>query len=142
MYLGEIIYDYRARNKLTLKQFSERSDLSVAYLSQLENNRNPKTGRPTIPSPETFFKVAKAMSMDVEQLFREVDQNQPVCLSGSSSDSRLTKDEEVLIGYYRAMNKEGREKLTVYAEDLAASGRYIKTDQGKLVDPDAAAVNK
>ena len=43
MYLGEIIYDYRAKNKLTLKQFSERSDLSVAYLSQLENNKNPKT---------------------------------------------------------------------------------------------------
>ena len=137
MYLGEIIYDYRAKNKLTLKQFSERSDLSVAYLSQLENNRNPKTGRPTIPSPETFFKVAKAMNMDVEQLFREVDQNQPVCLSGSSSDSNLTKDEEILLSYFRAMNREGRDKLTEYAEDLAASGRYIKNDQDCMVDEEA-----
>lgn len=138
MYLGEIIYDYRAKNKLTLKQFSERSDLSVAYLSQLENNRNPKTGRPAIPSPETFFKAAKAMNMDVEQLFREVDQNQPVCLNSSSSDSNLTKDEETLIGYYRAMNGEGRDKLIEYAEDLAASGRYIKTDPDEMVDPEAS----
>lgn len=137
MYLGEILYDYRAKNKLTLKQFSERSDLSVAYLSQLENNRNPKTGRPTIPSPETFLKVAKAMNMDVDELFRKVDQNQPICLSGSSSDSILTKDEEALLNYYRAMNREGRDKLTEYAEDLAASGRYIKNHQDRVVDEEA-----
>ena len=137
MYLGEILYDYRAKNKLTLKQFSERSDLSVAYLSQLENNRNPKTGRPTIPSPETFLKVAKAMNMDVDELFRKVDQNQPICLSSSSPDSILTKDEEALLNYYRAMNREGRDKLTEYAEDLAASGRYIKNDPDRMVDEEA-----
>ena len=137
MYLGEILYDYRAKNKLTLKQFSERSDLSVAYLSQLENNRNPKTGRPTIPSPETFLKVAKAMNMDVDELFRKVDQNQPICLSSSSLDSILTKDEEALLNYYRAMNREGRDKLTEYAEDLAASGRYIKNDPDRMVDEEA-----
>ena len=126
MYLGEIIYDYRMKHKLTLKQFSERSELSIAYLSQLENNRNPKTGRPTTPSPQTFLKAANAMNMDVDELFREVDQNQPVCVNSSSSESTLSKDEELLIGYYEAMNKEGRDKLIEYAEDLTSSGRYKK----------------
>ena len=142
MHLGEIIYNYRARNNLTLKQFSERSNLSVAYISQLENNKNPKTGRPTIPSPSTFLKVAKAMNVDIDQLFREVDQNQPVRVSGSSSDVFLMDDEITLITYYRELNEEGQTKLCEYAEDLVASKRYIKNNQDELVDPDTSVVNK
>lgn len=136
MYLGEIIYDYRAKNKLTLKQFSERSDLSVAYLSQLENNKNPKTGRPTVPSPDTFLKVAKAMHMDVDELFREVDQNQPICLNSSSSEPTLTQDERDLIEYYRELNDEGQNMAVKYIDFLLSQG-YIKNHQDRVVDEEA-----
>lgn len=36
----------------------------------------------------------------------------------------LTAEEVKLLGYYKTLNEEGREKLLDYAEDLAASGRY------------------
>lgn len=35
------------------------------------------------------------------------------------------------------LNEEGQERLINYAEDLVASGRYIKNDPDQLVDPDA-----
>ena len=133
MYLGEIIYDYRAKNKLTLKQFSERSDLSVAYLSQLENNKNPKTGRPAVPSPETFLKAAKAMHMDIDELFREVDQNQPVRLSGPSSDIALTTSEDDLLMKFRELNEEGQSMTVKYIDFLMSQG-YIKNNQNRVVD--------
>ena len=142
MHLGEIIYNFRAKKDLTLKQFSERSDLSVAYLSQLENNRNPKTGRPTVPSPLTFLKVAKAMDMDVDQLFREVDQNQPVRVSNIPPEPTLSDDERILLECYRSMNTEGQERVLEYARIYASSSVYKKCNQAELVDPDAFEVNK
>ena len=142
MYLGEIIYDYRAKNKLTLKQFSERSGLSVAYLSQLENNRNPRTGRPAIPSSKTIYAVANAMRMDVGELVRELDQNQLILVSSPSSGMPLTDDEMALLENYRELNDEGQNKVLDYTIDLVAGGRYIKTHPDTMVDPDAPEVNK
>lgn len=81
MLLGDVIYDYRMRNgKMSLKDFASRASLSVAYINQLENNRNPKTGEAIIPSLETFAKVARAMYMPLDDLLSVVDENQPVGL--------------------------------------------------------------
>ena len=132
MYLGEVIYNYRMKSKLTLKQFADKSGLSLAYVSQLENNKNPKTGRPIIPSAETFLKAARAMSMDINELFRMVDQNQPVSI-GTTVDHTLTSREEVLIMKFRELNEEGQEKLIDQA-NLLITGGYIKNDPDRMVD--------
>lgn len=45
--------------------------------------------------------------------------------------------EERLISMYRTLNHEGQEKLLDYADDLVASGKYIKSDpvqMGKAKD--------
>lgn len=39
----------------------------------------------------------------------------------------LGETELRLVALYRGLNMEGREKLLDYADDLAASGKYIKT---------------
>lgn len=118
-------------NKITLKQFSERSGLSLAYINQLENNKNPKTGRSIIPSPETFLKVAKAMNMDVDELFRAVDQNQPIHIG--SPQYTLSPSEEALLMRFRELNEEGQNMVIEYAEYLISKG-YIKSDTDRLVD--------
>ena len=40
---------------------------------------------------------------------------------------------EKMISAYTALNAEGQEKLLEYADDLVASGRYIKTDKSPMV---------
>jgi len=81
MYLGEIIKDYRKKYGLSMQTFSDRARLSKAYINQLENNRNPKTGDPIVPSVETFVKVAAAMNIPVDELYNLVDENQPLVLN-------------------------------------------------------------
>ena len=136
MFLGEMIHNYRKTNQLTLKDFSLKAGLSVAYINQLERNRNPKTNAEIIPSFGTFVKVANAMGITLDQLLQEVDENQPIGLTspGSQSDVSLSPSESNLITNYRNLNEEGQEKLMEYSEDLLASGRYIKSDEDGMVE--------
>lgn len=44
----------------------------------------------------------------------------------ASAAPALSSDEEQLVTDYRSLNAEGREKVSEYAADLVASGRYKK----------------
>ena len=46
----------------------------------------------------------------------------------------LTASEQSLLTDFRQLNGEGQEKVTEYTSDLVASGRYIKSDQNKMVE--------
>ena len=82
MYLGEIIKQYRLEHGISQQTFADKCGLSKPYISQLENNYNPKTQEPVAPSSDTFIKVAKAMGISLKDLLEDVDQNQPVALKG------------------------------------------------------------
>lgn len=96
MYLGEIIKEYRKKHGLSMQTFSDRANLSKAYINQLENNRNPKTGDPIVPSAETFVKVAAAMNITFEELWNAVDENQPLVLNPDSSHPSRSVDQLVM----------------------------------------------
>ena len=136
MDIGKRIKDRRKQLGISAETLAEAISVSPATIYRYESGDIEHMG------VDKLTPIARYLGTNEAYLMGWTDDPSFRAFSSSSSDSRLTRDEEVLIGYYRAMNKEGREKLTVYAEDLAASGRYIKTDQGELVDPDAAAVNK
>lgn len=55
---------------------------------------------------------------------------------GWDSDKRnaLSPSAQQLLNIYEDLNDEGQEKLIDYAEDLSASGRYIKTDPAGMVE--------
>lgn len=44
----------------------------------------------------------------------------------------LSEAEERLIALHHKLNSEGQEKLLDYADDLVASGKYIKSNPNKL----------
>ena len=44
MHLGEIIKEYRDKNKLSMDKFAKMANVSKAYISVLERNQRPKTG--------------------------------------------------------------------------------------------------
>ena len=83
MTLGDVIKTYRMEHSLSMDEFAKRSGLSKGYISMLEKNRNPKTGKPIIPSILTYQSVAKAMSTSVDILMRTVDKEQLVSLEQS-----------------------------------------------------------
>ena len=78
MKLSELIIDYRARMNISQREFSRRCDLSNSYISFLENEKNPRTGKPIIPTLDQYKKLADGMGMTVHKLFELLDDDSPV----------------------------------------------------------------
>lgn len=68
MTIREIIIEYRTKNNLSQRQFAERCGVSNGYISMLENDINPSTGKPAIPSLKMLRKIAKGMNMTIDEL--------------------------------------------------------------------------
>ena len=68
MTLGDIIYNYRTEHKMSMDAFADRSGMSKAYISLLEKNKHPKTGKPIAPSIKVIKQSAEAMRMDFNEL--------------------------------------------------------------------------
>lgn len=88
MKLSDLIRDYRKQMNISQREFSRKCNLSNTYISFLENEKNPKTGRPLIPTLEQYRKIADGMNTSVQHLFELLDDDAPVDLSGvfSSND--------------------------------------------------------
>ena len=83
MKLSELLIDYRKRMNISQREFSRRCDLSNTYISFIENEKNPKTGKPIIPTLEQYKKLADGMGISVHQLFQQLDDDAPVDLRSS-----------------------------------------------------------
>lgn len=55
-----------------------------------------------------------------------------VSASDLIGDAKTPAELAPLAAAWAELNEEGRERLVIYAEDLVASGRYIKTDPAAL----------
>ncbi|MBC8531780.1 LexA family protein [Gehongia tenuis] len=80
MILGDIISDYRKDHNMNMQEFADRAGLSKAYISILERNYNPKSGKPPIPSLETIKAVAVVVGLDVNDVISALDSDQQVSL--------------------------------------------------------------
>ena len=87
MTLGEIINDYRTKNSLSMDAFSAKSGISKAYISLLEKNQHPKTGKPITPSVQCIKQASDAMGVDFDILFSKIDGN----VSLKKYDNALSK---------------------------------------------------
>lgn len=58
----------------------------------------------------------------------------PSDLMGWEEDSPRAPKEAELVSYFRQFNHEGQGKVLDYVTDLAASGRYIKNNQPRMVE--------
>lgn len=92
MTLGDIIKEYRNSNNLSMDAFSERSGISKAYISLLEKNKHPQTGKPIAPSIQCIKQAAEGMGMDFNILFSKIDGN--VSLNDTPSGNSLSPKDE------------------------------------------------
>ena len=64
MTLGEIIKEYRTNHKMSMDTFSDKSGISKSYISLLEKNSHPKTGKKIAPSIPYIKQAADGMGID------------------------------------------------------------------------------
>ena len=85
MTLGDLIKKYREDNDLSMADFAEKSGLSKAYVSLLEKNKNPKTGKEITPSVDIIKKVADAIGMDFDDVFSSIDSTTKIVVNRSNA---------------------------------------------------------
>ena len=73
MTLGDIIKSYRSKYGLSMDSFSDKSGISKAYISLLEKNKHPKTGKEIAPSIQCIKQAAQGMGMTFDDLFSLLD---------------------------------------------------------------------
>ena len=110
MTLGDIIKEYRASHNLSMDAFSDKSGISKAYISLLEKNRHPKTGKAIAPSIQCIKQAADGMNMDFNTLFSMIDGN--VDLKDDNESTLTPRDErdiEKILDHTREqlLNQEG-----------------------------------
>lgn len=60
---GEIIRDYRLKNKISMGDFAKLSGISKPYVSMLEANKNSRNGKKINPSVKTLQKISCAVNI-------------------------------------------------------------------------------
>lgn len=79
----------------------------------------------TVPSIEKFQLLAQYLGVSTSELLGEGK-------APGTRDSPVPKGLDELTDIYCALNDEGREKLLDIADDMAKSGKYIKSGKNQL----------
>lgn len=133
MTLGDIIKQYRAEHGLSMDDFAKASGISKAYISLLEKDKHPQTGKPITPSVKFIKMAARGMGVDFDTLFKRLDGNvtiNNIDVETSKPDGRkmqLTEAEKLHIAKYRFIDDRGRSFVdTILDEEYhrAKTGQY------------------
>lgn len=127
MHLGEFIKKYRENNNLSMDDFAEKSGLSKAYISMLEKNERTKTGKPIVPSLETYMAVARGINVNVNSLLKAIGDYEDIFISNRSLDEQnhYYHDEETR-DIADAISKDSELKL-LFSAARDASPEDLKT---------------
>ena len=66
--IGERIKELRGRKNVTQEQLSEKVEINVKYLSSIERGKEN-------PTLDVFIRIAKALDVDIGNIFRGRDAN-------------------------------------------------------------------
>lgn len=85
MKLGDWIKNYRNEHGISMQVMADMCGFSKAYVGMLEKGINPTTKRPISPTMQTFQKIADGVGIDVNELIKVLDSDQPVTVESNSS---------------------------------------------------------
>lgn len=132
MYIGELIKKYREKHGLSMQDFANLSGISKAYIGVLEKVYNPTTKEPVAPSLPKIQAIASAMGMELDDLLKLLDRDQPVIVNTNRPAQRLNEDEKQLLDDYRKLNDTGKIVARGSIETLAKQGQFtnkVKDDE-------------
>lgn len=96
MILGDLIKEFRANNKLSLRDFAQRCGLSHTYISALEKNIDPRTGKPIAPTLDTIKYISKGMNISIEEILKILDDEQEFVVNQDISENELYTKNKLL----------------------------------------------
>ena len=114
MTLQEYVVKFRTEHGITQRQFAKMCDISSGYMSMIENNLNPKTGKPPTLTFPTIKKLAAAMGTSVHELAGDIDGQ----TWSTVDEAILSEDERDLIMYYRDMTISKKHLLLALAREF------------------------
>lgn len=127
MTLGEIIKEYRVKNKVSMEAVANRCGVSKGYIAQLEKNINPKTGRAIKPTADTVVNVCNGLHLDINEVFELLDDDYTIIVNSQKAPARfyidcLDENEYTLLSelvvYYRGVSKIGQAQIMERARVL------------------------
>ena len=134
MKLSEIILEYRSRMQISQREFARRCDLSISYISFLEKETNPKTGKPMVPTIEQYKKLADGMEISLQRLFEMLDENSPVNLNipvAEENDQPKNDDVRLLLrGLNRLSPEQVRQAKSVFRAMFEITNPDLFNDKG------------
>src|SRR4030042_7000777 len=106
--LGKRIKEYRMSKGLTLQELAEKTGLTKGYLSKIENSGKA-------PPVSTLINLAKALNINISDIFGEPEENSNFCLV-KKSDRRIIARDGSVFGYaYEALaHKFHNKKMEPY----------------------------
>ena len=134
MKLSTILIEYRARMQISQRELARRCDLSNSYISFIENESNPRTGKPIVPTLEQYQRLAVGMGMSVQQLFEKLDEDAPVGLNSNAppppvQDSIRTPEARILAkGIDKLPQAQREQALAVIRAMFAKYADYFEDE--------------
>lgn len=111
MKLGAKIKYFRNERKLTMQQLGDLSGKTKGYISMLEKGVNPQTNKPIVPSLEAIQSIAKALSIDLDELISDTEDVIKL--------PKITNDTiEKITTTVQQLNEENQNKTYKYAKNL------------------------
>lgn len=129
MKLSRILSNYRKQNKLSMREFAKRCNISNAYISLIENE---ETKSPTF---EMLNKLANGMQIDINELIRQMDDDASVIVKAKRKGIKIPVLGKVVAG----IPIEAIEEILGYEEipeELAKCGNYFALQiKGDSMEP-------
>ncbi|MBI4309822.1 MAG: helix-turn-helix transcriptional regulator [Candidatus Omnitrophica bacterium] len=86
MYIGNKLHALRKAKKISLTELSQQSGVQLATLSRIENMK-------MVGTLESHINIAKALGLDVTELYRDIDKQPTVMDAGEARTDIFTHSE-------------------------------------------------
>ena len=107
MKIGDKVNLLRKQRNMTMQELADKARLSKGYISMLEKNKNPNSGKPIVPSLETVQNIAVAFNIELEDFLNDVD--------GTVSLPKIDNPDITTI--YNQLTPPRQHKVYTYAEN-------------------------
>lgn len=122
MSVGERIKALRQERKLTLRELSQKADISISFLSDIENGRSN-------PSLERLKAIAEALNTTVSYLLGE-EQDTPVTPADNTAEAYIPEE-------YKKKYKVTKRDLMQYEDFIQHAGAFFMNDEVAEEDKEA-----
>ena len=122
MKLGDVIREYRIKNRMSMGDFAKKSGISKPYVSMLESNKNSRDGKSIVPSITTLQKISRAINVSLNDLLHMLDSNQSIDLKPDT----LNDEQIELIKGYDSLDAGGRKVIMDMIGQLNFGNRAVR----------------